>query len=163
LTFRLVRGSLQSKAASASAAVINTTNLRRKNAVTKLWKAVACWCDCLSSDNNRCSSYACPAEAPEARSGEDVARCQGRAFEQQKLDCVSSKECTPTVITSTSSAANGKLCCESEGMKSTATFDVEARDQEHRKGSSHGSIAGNGQTMKIDSAFTSKWLGSTCG
>ncbi len=53
--------------------------------------------------------------------------------------------------------------CESEGMKSTATFDVEARDQEHLKGSSHGSIAGNGQTTKIDSAFTSKWLGSSCG
>ena len=84
-------------------------------------------------------------------------------IEKQKLDFVSSKECTPTVITSTSSAANGKLSCESEGMKSTATFDVEARDQEHLKGSSHGSIAGNGQTMKIDSAFTSKWLGSSCG
>ena len=84
-------------------------------------------------------------------------------IEKQKLDFASSKECIPTVITSTSTAAKGKLSCESEGMKSTATFDVEARDQEHLKGSSHGSIAGNGQTMKIDSAFTSKWLGSTCG
>ena len=84
-------------------------------------------------------------------------------IEKQKLDFASSKECTPTVITSTSTAANGKLSCESEGMKSTATFDVEARDQEHLKGSSHGSIAGSGQTMKIDSAFTSKWLGSSCG
>ena len=84
-------------------------------------------------------------------------------IEKQKLDFVSSKECTPTVITSTSSAANGKLSCESEGMKSTATFDVEAPDQEHLKGSSHGAIAGNGQTMKIDTAFTSKWLDSSCG
>ena len=84
-------------------------------------------------------------------------------IEKQKLDFASSKECTPTVIISTSTAANGKLSCESEGMKSTATFDVEARDQEHLKGSSHGSIAGNGQTTKIDSAFTSKWLGSSCG
>jgi hypothetical protein len=84
-------------------------------------------------------------------------------IEKQKLDFASSKECTPTVITSTSSAAKGKLSCESEGMKSTATFDVEARDQEHLKGSSHGTIAGNGQSMKIDSAFTSKWLGSSCG
>ena len=84
-------------------------------------------------------------------------------IEKQKLDFVSSKECTPTVITSTSTAAKGTLSCESDEMKSTATFSVEAPDQEHLKGSSHGSIAGNGQTMKIDSAFTSKWLGSSCG
>ena len=84
-------------------------------------------------------------------------------IEKQKLDFASSKECTPTVITSTSTAAKGTLSCESDEMKSTATFSVEAPDQEHLKGSSHGSIAGNGQTMKIDSAFTSKWLGSSCG
>src|SRR5216683_2473283 len=71
------------QAASASAAVIHTTNLRRKDAVTKLWKAVACWCDCLSSDNDRCSCYVCPAETPNARFGEDPARYQGRAFEHQ--------------------------------------------------------------------------------
>ena len=84
-------------------------------------------------------------------------------IEKQKLDFASNKECTPTVITSTSTAAKGTLSCESDEMKSTATFSVEAPDQEHLKGSSHGSIAGNGQTMKIDSAFTSKWLGSSCG
>jgi hypothetical protein len=84
-------------------------------------------------------------------------------IEKQKSDFASSKECTPTVITSTSTAAKGTLSCESDEMKSTATFSVEAPDQEHLKGSSQGTVAGNGHTMKIDTAFTSKWLGSSCG
>jgi hypothetical protein len=84
-------------------------------------------------------------------------------IEKQKLDFASSKECTPTVITSTSTAAKGKLSCEMDEMKSTATFDVEAPDQEHLKGSSHGTISGSGHSMKIDTTFTSKWLGSSCG
>jgi hypothetical protein len=84
-------------------------------------------------------------------------------IEKQKLDFASSKECTPTVITSTSTAAKGTLSCESDEMKSTATFSVEAPDQEHLKGSSHGTLAGSGHSMKIDTAFTSKWLGSSCG
>src|SRR5258708_20099120 len=45
-------------------------------------------------------------------------------IEKQKLDFASSKECTPTDITSTSTAANGKISCKSDVIKTPATSHV---------------------------------------
>ena len=84
-------------------------------------------------------------------------------LEQRKLELSASRECKPTVITSTSSIAKGKLVCEIEDLKAYATFDAEALDSQHVKGSARGSMNGGGRTMTFDSTFSSKWLGSVCG
>jgi len=84
-------------------------------------------------------------------------------LEQRKLEVSASKECRPTVTTSTSSVAKGKLSCEIEGMRGSATFEAEALDPEHVKGSAHGSMSGGGHTLNFDGSFSSKWLGSACG
>ncbi len=84
-------------------------------------------------------------------------------LEERKLGVSASKECKPTVITSTSSVAKGKLTCEIEDMKGNATFEAEALDSEHVKGSAHGNMSGNGHTLNFDASFSSKWLGSSCG
>jgi hypothetical protein len=73
------------------------------------------------------------------------------------------KECTPTVTSSTSTSAKGRLSCETEGVKMTGALEVLAPDSEHVNGSWHATTNGSGHTMNVDSTFTSKWLGSSCG
>lgn len=73
------------------------------------------------------------------------------------------KECTPTILATTSTMAKGKISCETEGMSSTGSLEITVVDQEHLKGSSHATVTGNGHTMNVDSTFTSKWLSSSCG
>ncbi len=73
------------------------------------------------------------------------------------------KGCTRTILSSTSTHANGTISCEIEGMSANGTLDVEAVDQGHIKGWSHGTATGGGRTMKVDTTFSSKWLGSSCG
>ena len=84
-------------------------------------------------------------------------------LEERKLEVSASKECRPTVTTSTSSVAKGKMTCETEGMRGSATFEAEALDSEHVKGSAHGSFNGGGHTLNFDGSFSSKWLGPACG
>jgi len=84
-------------------------------------------------------------------------------LEERKLGISAGKECTPTVITSTSTIAKGKLVCEVEGMRGNATFEAEALDSEHVKGSAHGAMTGNGHTLNVEDSFNAKWLGSSCG
>lgn len=84
-------------------------------------------------------------------------------LQNRKLDFAGDKECTPTVTASTSTMAKGKLSCQTEGMQGTAVFEMEAPDPEHYKGSSHGTLNANGHTMNIDTTFSGKWLGSSCG
>lgn len=73
------------------------------------------------------------------------------------------KECTPTITSSTSTSAKGRLSCDSEGMKMTGALEVLAPDSEHVNGSWHATTNGAGHTMNVDSTFRSKWLGSSCG
>ncbi|HEY4052352.1 MAG TPA: DUF3617 domain-containing protein [Terriglobales bacterium] len=73
------------------------------------------------------------------------------------------KECTGTITTSTSTSAKGRVSCESEGMKMTGALEILARDSEHVNGSWHATTNGAGHTMNVDSTFTSKWLGPSCG
>ena len=84
-------------------------------------------------------------------------------LEKRNLGFATSKECTPAVTTSTSTVAKGTLSCETEGMKGNATFEAQALDSEHVKGSAHGTMTGYGRTMNVDDSFTAKWLGSSCG
>jgi len=73
------------------------------------------------------------------------------------------KECVPTITSSTSTSAKGRLSCESEGMKMTGALEVLTPDPEHINGSWHATTNGSGHTMNVDSTFTSKWIGSSCG
>ena len=72
-------------------------------------------------------------------------------------------ECTYTIQTSTSTQAKGKYSCNMEGMKVNGAVDITAPDSEHIKGSSQGSLSGNGRTMNVETTFTSKFLGASCG
>ena len=63
-------------------------------------------------------------------------KCMTRQdLETHKLDFAGDKECTPTVTASTSTMAKGKLSCQTQGMQGVTTFEVEALDPEHYKGS----------------------------
>lgn len=79
------------------------------------------------------------------------------------LDFGRDKECTPNITTSTSTSAKGTVTCESEGMKMTGALEILAPDPEHVSGSWHATSNGGGHTMNVDSTFSSKWLGSSCG
>ena len=70
--------------------------------------------------------------------------------------------CTPTILSSTSTSAKAKISCDTQGMTGTGTYEVEALDSEHLKGTSHAVMTGNGNTMNVDGRFTSKWVGSSC-
>jgi Protein of unknown function (DUF3617) len=84
--------------------------------------------------------------------------------ELEKADFGQGKgECTYTIQTSTSTQAKGKYSCNVEGMKVNGAVDITAPDSEHIKGSSQGSLSGNGRTMNVETTFSSKFLGASCG
>jgi hypothetical protein len=75
--------------------------------------------------------------------------------------------CTYTVLSSTGSKMEVKMECVRNGMTVTSNIAVTASDPENVKGTVHmnttSSDAGGSGAMKMDSTFTSKWLGSACG
>lgn len=73
------------------------------------------------------------------------------------------KECTWTILESTSTKAKGTVSCEASGMKMRGSGEFEAPDPEHLKGSMHAASTGGGHNMTVDGTFTSKWLGASCG
>lgn len=84
-------------------------------------------------------------------------------LEKDRLKLAETKECTTTVLHSTSTSVKAKLVCEVEGMHATGTLELVAPDPEHMNGSSQSTINGNGHTMNVEGTWTSKWLGSSCG
>jgi len=72
-------------------------------------------------------------------------------------------ECTYNIETSTSTRAKGTYSCIVEGMNVNGSIDITASDPEHITGSSQGSLNGGGRTMNVESTFTSKLLGASCG
>lgn len=83
-------------------------------------------------------------------------------IEDQKLDLDGEQACTTTITNSTSTMAKGNVSCNTQGMQGHGTFEIESSDPEHYKGSAHSTLTGSGQSMNVDVAFTSKWLGSRC-
>lgn len=75
----------------------------------------------------------------------------------------SDKECTWTILESTSTRANGKVSCHSSGITMSGTGDFAAPDPEHLKGSAHMTSTGNGNKISSDATFTSRWIQSNCG
>lgn len=75
--------------------------------------------------------------------------------------------CTYTVLSSSGSKMEVKMECTRNAMTMTGNVSVTASDSENVKGTMHmnstGSNAGQSGAMKMDSTFTSKWLGAACG
>lgn len=81
---------------------------------------------------------------------------------QTDFGAARSNGCTPTILSSTRNSAKARISCDTQGMTGTGTYEVEALDSEHLKGSSHAVMTGNGHTMNVDGKFTSKWVGASC-
>ncbi len=73
------------------------------------------------------------------------------------------QNCKRTVITSTSSKTEVRLDCDQQGIKTSGTVRVDAINSENVKGSVKAESTGGGNTMNVNSNFTSKWLSSDCG
>ena len=84
-------------------------------------------------------------------------------LERDRLKIAEAKECTTTVVNSTSTNLRGKIVCETAGMHATGMLELVAADPEHVSGSYHSTVDGNDHTMKVEGTWTSKWLGASCG
>jgi hypothetical protein len=84
-------------------------------------------------------------------------------LEKDRLKLAEAKECTTTVLNSTSTSVKAKLVCDTEGMHATGSLELVAADQEHLNGSYHSTMNGNGHTMNMEGTWTSKWLDASCG
>jgi hypothetical protein len=73
------------------------------------------------------------------------------------------KNCTHTVVSSSSRKLEIKLQCTEQNAAMTGTIQVEALNSETLKGSMRMASAGGGRTMNMNSDFTSRYLGSACG
>ena len=73
------------------------------------------------------------------------------------------KECTRTIVTSTSTAQEIKIECNRDTNKSTGTVRVDAPNRENVKGTIQMNVSsGGGRSMNMNGSFVSKWLGATC-
>jgi uncharacterized protein DUF3617 len=84
-------------------------------------------------------------------------------LERDSMKLAEARECTTTVLNSTSTSVKAKIVCDVEGMHATGTLDLVAADPEHVNGSSRSSMNGNGHTMNVEGTWSSKWLGPSCG
>jgi hypothetical protein len=84
-------------------------------------------------------------------------------LERDRLKLAEAKECTTTVINTTSTTVKAKFVCDQEGMHATGTLELVAADPENFNGSYHSTANADGHTMNVEGTWTSKWLGSSCG
>jgi len=73
------------------------------------------------------------------------------------------KQCSETVLTSTSNRTEVKVTCDYGEVKGTGTIKIEALTPESVKGSGEITATGGGRTMNSSTSFSSKWLGASCG
>jgi len=74
------------------------------------------------------------------------------------------KQCTKTVVTSSSSKLEMRMQCTMEGGgRADGTVRVERISSESTKGSVQMVTTSGDHTMNMNSTFTSKWLGPDCG
>lgn len=73
------------------------------------------------------------------------------------------KECTRTIVTSTSTTQEIKIECNRDGNKSAGTVRVDASNRENVKGTIQMNVASaGGRSMTMNGSFVSKWLGAAC-
>jgi Protein of unknown function (DUF3617) len=73
------------------------------------------------------------------------------------------KNCTRTIVTSSSSKLVMNLECTNENMKTKGTIRLEASDSQNVTGKVDMVVTGNGRTMNMNSVITAKYLGAACG
>jgi uncharacterized protein DUF3617 len=84
-------------------------------------------------------------------------------LDRDRLKLAEAKECTTTVLNSTTTTVKAKFVCDQEGMHATGTLELVAADPEHVNGSYHSTANADGHTMNVEGTWTSKWLGPSCG
>jgi len=84
-------------------------------------------------------------------------------LDKDRLKLAEAKECTTTVLNTTSTTVKAKLVCDQEGMHATGTLELVAPDPEHVNGSYQSAVNSDGHTMNVEGTWTSKWMGSSCG
>lgn len=72
------------------------------------------------------------------------------------------KNCHRTVVSSSSSKLEFRMECGAGTMKSNGTVDIEAVSSEHVKGTVQMTMGDGTRSMKMNTAFESKWLGPVC-
>ena len=73
------------------------------------------------------------------------------------------KECKQTIVTSTGTKAEIKISCDFGDIKASGTMEVEALSPENVKGSGQMRSNGGGHSMSMNTTFSAKWLGPSCG
>jgi len=73
------------------------------------------------------------------------------------------KECTRTVLSSSSTSTEVKIQCKEKEMTSEGTFKFVALTPESVKGTARMVMTGEGRTMNMNVDFLSKYLGPACG
>lgn len=72
------------------------------------------------------------------------------------------KTCKRTIVTSSPSGQEFKIDCTNGPMTSTGTGHIEVVDPEHISGKTKLGMTRGGQTMTVETTFSSKWLGEAC-
>ena len=72
------------------------------------------------------------------------------------------KTCKRTILSSSPSGQEFKIECTNGQMTSTGAGHVEVVDSEHIGGKTKIGMTRGGQTMTIETTFSSKWLGADC-
>src|SRR5947207_11374175 len=67
-------------------------------------------------------------------------------LQRDRLKLAEAKECTTTVLNSTSTSVKAKLVCDQEGMHATGTLELTAADPEHMNGSYRSAVNADGHT-----------------
>jgi Protein of unknown function (DUF3617) len=73
------------------------------------------------------------------------------------------KECKQTVVTSTGNSAEIKVSCQFDDISSTGTMKIDVLNSESVKGSGQMTSNGGGHVMTVNTTFSAKWLGPSCG
>jgi hypothetical protein len=73
------------------------------------------------------------------------------------------KECKQTIITSSSTKAELKILCEFGDVRSSGTMHIDVLSPESVKGSGQMTSNGGGHSMTMNTSFSAKWLGPSCG
>jgi len=75
----------------------------------------------------------------------------------------SEKECKQTILVSTGTKAEVKMVCEMSDVKASGTMRIDVLSPESVKGSGQMTSNGGGHSMTVNTSFSSKWLGPSCG
>ena len=78
------------------------------------------------------------------------------------LNSKNNRDCTVTILKSTSSELDGKMSCNMEGMRGDGTMNMHVLDSGHTQGVTHMTMTGNGKTLNTDATISSKWIASDC-